>query len=118
MTSPLVSRSEALKRRTHHQFLPGFGYIAHSGPPELPENARGTKNCAPPNGTSDATAHLMQPPSGPPIRMVWVQSEGAWASPQRERGNRLAWTTSHLQKAGWEYLNPVPGAKPARTKKH
>jgi hypothetical protein len=112
--SPLVSRSEAYKRLTHHQFAAGLGYVAHSGPPELPPIARGTKNCAPPNGTADGSLHVMRPPNGhPPITMRWVQAEQAWASLQPEKGNRLAWPGSYLMRAGWAYGEPVRAADPA-----
>lgn len=107
MASPLVSRSDALKKRTHHQHLRGIGYVAHTAQPELPGSANGKKNCAPPSGTKDATHHMMKPPNGAaPIRMSWVAAEKAWAS-MTGKGNRMAWTTDHLMRAGWEYAGPV-----------
>jgi len=103
--SPLVDRATAYKKLTQHQFIPGMGYLAHSGPPELPAVAKGTKNCIPPAGTKDGSAHVLKPPGGaPPMRMLWIEAERAWASPKPATGNRLAWTTDHLTKAGWEYI--------------
>ncbi len=108
MASPLVSRSEALKKRTHHQYIHGIGHVAHSGPPELSVAARGKKNCDPPQGTRDGTHHMMRPPNGAaPIRMAWVAGEKAWASINPARGNRMAWPVDHLKRAGWEYGEPV-----------
>jgi hypothetical protein len=105
----LVGRNTAFARRTHHQFIPGMGYVAHSGPPDLPPTANGSKNCDPPANTADGSLHMLRPPGGhPPLAMVWVAAEKAWASRQPERGNRLAWPTSHLQRAGWEYIGPAP----------
>ena len=106
MASPLVSRSEAAAKRTHHQFVPGIGYLAHSGPPELPGWMSGSKNCDPPAGTAEGSVHLLRPPSGgTSMEFLWVAAEKAWA-PANGRGNRLAWPTSHLMRAGWEYDRP------------
>jgi hypothetical protein len=106
--SPLVSRSEAYKRLTHHQFVKGFGYVAHSGPPDMPPHVRGNKNCMPPQGTADGSMHMLTPPGGhPPIKMRWVLSEQAWASLVPDKGNRLAWPASYLQRVGWEYGEAV-----------
>lgn len=106
--SPLVTRSEAVKQRTHHQLLRGIGYLKHSGPPELPASARGSKNCEPGAGTRNGTIHLMKPPGGAkPLEMIWVAAERAWASAIPDRGNRLAWPTSHLMRARWEYVGPI-----------
>ncbi len=107
--SPLVPRSDALQKRTHHQFVRGIGYLAHSGPPELPDTARGTKNCEPAPGTKNGSVHLMRPPTGAaPLKMVWIAKERAWASAVPDRGNRLAWSTNHLMRAGWVNAGPVP----------
>ena len=115
MTSPIVSRERAHQKRTHHQFVPGIGYLAHDGPPELPKGCNGTKNCAPPAGTKDGTFHIMRPSHGAsPIQMIWVAAENSWASTKPEKGNRLAWTVDHLKRAGWEYVGPDKG-KPKRT---
>ena len=115
MTSPLVSRSEALKRRTHHQFLPGFGYIAHSGPPEVPVGIiKGAgKNCNPPPDTGDGSLHLLRPPNRhPDMVMRWIAKHSAWAPVHHGRGNRLAWAPSHLSSAGWEYQRPMKSGEP------
>ena len=106
VTTPLVDRATAYKQRTHHQFIPGTGYMVHSGPPELdPLVHKGTKNCAPPAGTKDGSLHVLRPSHGAkPMKMIWIAAERAWASPHPAKGNRLAWTTDHLMKAGWEYL--------------
>jgi hypothetical protein len=107
----LVNRSTAMQRRTHHQFMPGLGYVAHSGPPDLPPGANGKANCDPPAGTADGSVHVMQPPRPhPPMLMVWIAAEKAWASQRPERGNRLAWPPGHLSKAGWEYDSPATAA--------
>jgi len=110
---PLVSRAEALKRPTHHQYLHGLGYLVHSGPPELPEAARGEKNCAPPDGVGNRSRHVLQPPGKhPPMTMIWHAGDGAWMHPAH-KGNRMGWTPDHLSKAGWEYVGPV---KPSKAK--
>jgi len=107
----LVPRDVAHRRKTHHQLVPGLGYVAHAGPPDLPAGCDGKENCAPPRGTADGTIHLMRPPGGhPPLAMRWVAADQAWESLQPERGNRLAWPTSHLTKAGWAYLRPAPAS--------
>ncbi len=109
MASPVVDRATAMGRRTHHQFLPGIGYIAHSGPPALPDRPPGTKSCKPPAGTKDGSVHLMKPGTGgPPIRMLWIAGEGAWASLKIGKGNRLAWSAAFLTAAGWEYGGVAP----------
>ena len=112
MTSPFVTREHAHQKRTHHQYIDGLGYMAHEGPPELPAAAQGAKNCVPPEGTKDGTAHLLQPPGGhPQMILLWVEAEGAWASRHPGKGNRLAWTTDHLMRAGWEYVGPFTPKK-------
>jgi hypothetical protein len=104
---PIVTRAEANRKRTAHQFVAGLGYVTHSGPPELPPGARGNKNCMPPSGTKDGSMHLLRPPSGAePIAFVWVTAEQAWAGTNPARGNRLAWPVTHLARAGWEYVGP------------
>jgi hypothetical protein len=110
----IVSRAAAMRRRTHHQFVPGLGYIAHAAPPDLPPTSRGNKNCEPPTGTPDGSIHLIKPPTGaPPMLMTWVAAERAWASTKPGAGNRLAWPTAHLMRAGWEYDRPVHLVAPA-----
>ena len=105
--TPIVSRKEAIKQRTRHQFVPGLGYLVHSGPPELPPTARGTKNCAPPAGAKDGGVYMLRPPNGaPPMEMVWHGVERAWGPTRADKGNRMAWTPDHLSKAGWEYVGP------------
>jgi hypothetical protein len=113
--SPIVSRKTALQRRTAHQFIPGIGYVAHAEPPEFAPHPVGGKNCDPGAGAADGSVHVLRPPNGhPEMRMVWVAAERAWAPERADRGNRLAWTISHLSKAGWEYVGP---AKPAKASK-
>jgi hypothetical protein len=109
MTSPFVSRSEAHQKMTHHQYMDGIGYVAHSGPPELPlGRVVSSKNCAPPPGAKDGSAHLLKPPGGhPDMIMLWVAAENAWRPTHPGKGNRLAWSTDHLMRSGWEYLGPV-----------
>ena len=108
MTDPFVSRAEAHRKMTHHQYVDGLGFLAHSGPPELPAAAQGSKNCAPPSSTKDGSPHLLRPPGGhPDMILLWVAAENAWRSTHPGKGNRLAWTTDHLSKAGWEYVGPV-----------
>lgn len=112
MTSPVVSRKEAIGKPTHHQFFPGLGYIKHSGPPELPVTANGNKNCLPPAQTANGSRHLIKPPTGgPAVIMVWNVLEKAWASTRPEKGNRLAWPASYLSRAGWAYVGPDKAAK-------
>lgn len=109
------TRSIALRRRTHHQFVPGIGYIAHAGPPELPPTANGRENCAPPGGTEDQSLHLLKPPGGaPPLAMVWHAGERAWGALKPEKGNRLAWSTDYLMRAGWKYVSVAPAVIDAR----
>lgn len=104
----MVPRSVALSRLTHHQFVAGMGYVAHGMAPELPPDANGSKNCAPPAGTADGSVHLMRPPTGAdPVRMIWTPTEGAWAAEIPQKGNRMAWSTEHLMRAGWEYGGPA-----------
>ena len=115
MTSPLVSREQALAKQTHHQFIKGIGYLAHAGAPDLPTTARGSKNCSPPAGTKSGFVGLLKPPTGAdPLRLVWITAEGAWASPRPDKGNRMAWSTTHLQRAGWEYIGPADAAASAQ----
>ena len=107
-TSPFVSRKEALRKPTHHQFIKGIGYIAHSGPPELPLGSNGAKNCEPPKNTPDKSVHVLRPPNGArDMTFVWHAADQAWAAIVPDKGNRLAWPTSHLQKAGWAYVGPI-----------
>lgn len=113
--SPFVSRAEAMKRPTHHQFIVGVGFLAHSAPPDLPDDARGDKNCAPPERTQhEGSLHVLQPPGDhPPMTLIWSVEHGAWIHPVLGRGNRVAWTPDHLSKAGWEYVGPAKKAKRA-----
>jgi hypothetical protein len=105
----ISSRSTARAHPTHHQFIPGIGYVAHARPPELPPNANGSANCAPPEGILDGTVHMMRPPNGhPSIAMVWHARTRAWGSTTPGRGNRLGWPLDHLMKAGWAYVGPAP----------
>jgi len=105
--SPIVRRATAHQKRTHHQFVPGLGYVAHEAPPDLPAVAKGDKNCEPPASVRDGSVHIMKPPGGhPPMAMTWIAGERAWASRPPNRGNRLAWTPAHLSSAGWEYVGP------------
>lgn len=107
-TLPIVNRATAMLRQTQHQFLQGIGYIVHSGPPDLPAAARGNANCDPPPGTAEGSVHLLQPPGAfTHMPMRWISVERAWASLHPGKGNRLAWTTDHLRKAGWEYVGPL-----------
>lgn len=113
MTSPLVSRREAVKDPTRHQMIPGLGYLAHSGPPELPAATKGEKNCAPPPGTAHGSRHVLRPPGGhSPMILSWLEGHG-WSHPHG-KGNRLAWSAEHLSRAGWEYVGPEPEARRAR----
>lgn len=114
---PFVTRAIAMRRQTNHSFHPGLGYLAHSGPPDLPADARGSKNCEPPAGTADGSVHYMQPPGGHPrMPMTWIEAEHAWASLNPAKGNRLAWPVEHLSKAGWEYAEPLKAETPKRRK--
>ena len=89
----VVGKREAHQKKTHHQLIVGVGYIAHSGAPELPAGANGSKNCDPPAGAKDGSLHLLRPPNGhPPLAFRWITAEQAWESVQPERGNRLAWS--------------------------
>jgi hypothetical protein len=111
-TPPLASRVEAMKRPTHHQFVPGIGYLVHSGPPDLPPEANGKKNCLPPTGTADGSVHMLKPPTGAdPIAFRWNQADQSWISTRPAKGNRLAWPASHLQRAGWEYAEAKAGSR-------
>ena len=106
----IVKRSVALKSPIRHQLVPGLGYVAHEDEPELGPQYHGKKNCKPADGTPDKTMHLLRPPGGhPPMGMVWVQKDGAWASQMPGKGNRLAWSTAYLSKVGWEYVGPARG---------
>lgn len=105
MSTPLVDRETAMAKQTHHQFIPGIGYLAHSAPPPLLPEHTGDKNCKPPAGTRTGSLHKLQPPGkGAPMTMRWVAAEGAWASPKPGKGHRLAFTCEHLSKAGWQYV--------------
>lgn len=107
MPDVIRSQQQAHKARTKHQFVPGIGYLEHSGAPDIRPHPAGGKNCDPAPGTADGSLHTMRPPNGhPPMMMMWIAAEKAWASRQPERGNRLAWSTAHLSKAGWEYVGP------------
>jgi len=107
--SPIVSRSEAEQRPTHHQFVPGIGYIVHSGPPEMPQGRSGAgKPCKPPQGTEDGSLHFLQPPNQhPKMPMRWLAKHHCWAPMRHGQGNRLAWSDEHLSAAGWAYMRPV-----------
>lgn len=110
MASPLVNRTEALKKPAHHQYVQGIGHLTHSGPPELPPGANGSKNCDPPEGTKDGTHHMMKPPNGgAPVRMSWNAGQRVWMSINPGKGNRLGWSVEHLRKAGWSYARAVKG---------
>lgn len=107
----LVDGMTAHRRPTHHQMVSGLGYVAHQGPPDLPRHARGTKNTDPPAGTLDGSLHVLQPPGEhPPMTMRWHRATKSWAALNPQQGNRLAWPTEHLKKAGWEYVGPAPDA--------
>jgi hypothetical protein len=113
----VVEKTAAQRKKTHHQFIPGIGYIAHDGPPELPAGVNGTKNCDPAKGTKDGSLHLLRPPNGhPPLAFEWIAAERAWESVQPERGNRLAWPADHLKRAGWEYVGPTDDRSAGRPK--
>lgn len=104
----IVRRRDAMKQPTQHQFVPGFGYVAHGTAPELPRGANGTKNCEPLPGTKNGSRHLLRPPTGTsPMVFTWIAAEHAWASARPEKGNRLAWTAAHMTRAGWEYVGPA-----------
>lgn len=104
---PVASRKQAMMKQTHHQFVDGIGYVAHSGPPALLPSHFGSKNCKPPTDTVDGTMHMLQPPGkAPPMAMRWIKNEHAWASPKMA-GHRLAFTCEHLMKAGWAYIGPA-----------
>lgn len=108
--SPLVSRATAMGKQTHHQFIKGVGFLAHSGPPDLDPVHNGKKNCAPKAGTAAGSRHWLRPGNGAPdMVMIWIPTETAWASTKPEKGNRLAWPLEHLSRAGWEYVRPVKG---------
>jgi hypothetical protein len=113
MASPIVSRKSAHLKMTHHQYIDGIGYLVHEGPPELPlGHGGGSKNCEPSKGTKDGSEHFLQPPRGAPeMILVWVEAERAWRPPHPGRGNRLAWSTDYLSRAGWEYLQPLAKKK-------
>lgn len=117
--STIVPRRDALQKQTHHQFVPGFGYIAHGGAPVLPKGSNGTKDCNPPEGTADGTVHLLRPPNGDdPMAFRWIAAERAWGTMRLDRGNRIAWAPDHLMRAGWAYVSPskahpAPVAPPA-----
>lgn len=113
-----VTRDEALRRRTHCQYIQGQGFIDHGMPPEVPADAAGTDNCLPDVGTADGSHHMLKPPgSAPEMRMIWHAAESAWAPLVFGKGNRLAWTHEHLSRAGWRYVGPVEDEKPARKPK-
>jgi hypothetical protein len=104
---PIVQRRDAMKRQTGHQHVPGIGYIVHSGPPDLPaEYPVGSKPCEPPADAADGSLHVLRAPQGGEIRMRWIAAEQAWAALKSDQGNRMAWPTSYLSRAGWEYMRP------------
>lgn len=105
--SPLVSRREAMKNPTSHQFIKGLGYLAHTEPPEIPLGTRPSTGCTPPTGTPDGSLHLLQPPgTRPKMTFKWLMRDSAWqAIPIR--GNRIAWTADHMKRAGWSYAGPA-----------
>jgi hypothetical protein len=106
MTLPIVPRAVAEQAKVRHQFVPGLGYLAHSGPPELGPQHNGNLLCAPLPSAQDGSRHMLKPPGYPPMQMVWSARECAWAHPAG-KGNRMAWPVDHLSRAGWAYLNPV-----------
>ena len=115
MTTPFVSRHTAERHRTHHQFVPGLGYLEHEEAPDLPAAACGSANCSPAANTKDGSRHVLQPPGGhPAMVLIWVAAESAWAPLNPAKGNRMAWTPAHLSRAGWEYVGPENGAKGKR----
>lgn len=105
----LVTQAHAHRAKTRHQFVPGLGHVAHQGPPDLPPGANGTLNTKPPAGTADGSIHLLRPPTrgAKPMPFCLVAAERAWASLKPGAGNRLAWPTEHLMRAGWEYVGPA-----------
>lgn len=106
----IVKRSTAVKAMLRHQFVPGLGYVAHEGEPELGPEYNGKANCAPAPQTATDTLHLLRPPGGhPPMTMRWVAKESAWAPTVQGKGNRLAWSHGYLSRAGWEYIGPFKG---------
>lgn len=112
-TSPLVSKRVADANPTHHQHILGMGYLAHSGAPDLPDHCKGEENCAPPQGTANASLHLLKPPGGAPDMIFkWAAKHNAWLSISPGKGNRMAWTVDHLMKAGWRYVGPKPDDEP------
>lgn len=109
-----------MTRPTHHQFVKGIGHISHASEPEIPPGYPvGSKNCLPPPNAKDGSIHLMNPSHGaPPMRMRWLADHKSWASLAPDKGNRMAWSTDHLMRAGWEYLGPdTPGTTPPKGKK-
>lgn len=108
MTSPLVSRDEALAKPMHHQYVIGIGYLAHDGPPDLPASASGRKGCCPKKDAAEGSLHVMKPPNGAgPVIMLWSRKHQAWSALNPGKGNRMAWSAEFLMRAGWEYVRPA-----------
>lgn len=113
-----VTKDEALRRRTHCQYLHGQGFVDHGMPPELPEDATGSASCMAPVGAEDGSVHVLKPPGAQPeMRMIWIAAESAWAPTVFGKGNRLAWTHDHLSRAGWRYVSALDDERPAKKTK-
>lgn len=101
----VVPRDAAMRRQTHHSFLPDLGFVAHRGPPDVPPGSKASAGCSPPAATTDGSKHMLKPPNGSkPMPFRWVASEQAWASLKSGEGNRLAWPATFLQRCGWSYV--------------
>jgi hypothetical protein len=106
----VARREQAEAKRTSHQFVPGAGYLAHGGPPDVKPTKPGSFACDPPAGTEDGSPHFLQPPTGgAPVEMLWVAGEGAWAPHRLGKGNRMAWPSDYLKAHGWKYVGPKAG---------
>jgi len=103
----LVNRTEAVKKPTHHQFIPGIGHLDHGAEPSLPAGRGGKKNCDPPPGTRDGSLHKMKASSGIVVVMKWITAARSWGPKRPGVGNRMAWTPKHLSVAGWELIGPA-----------
>ena len=95
---------EAQQSKLTHSFLPGVGYLRHEA--QLPKGPLVGRTCAPPPGTPNGSAHLLQPPKvgSLPLAFTWVEAERAWSRPG---GFRLAFSEAHLASHGWTYVRPV-----------
>ena len=100
---PVVKQSVAAKKPTHHQFVPGMGYVVHSGEAKIPSPVKKGKNCAPPAGTkTGAIFDLIPPTGGKPVRMAWNATHRCWLSPRPAQSTRTAFSPEFLSRAGWE----------------